>query len=190
MPMTAIVAEPLVSVDERAADEQADRLEPERDHPRRHADPAEQVVGRVGGPQREVRHEDHRLRETGHDSGGDLDGDRRGRPPWRPDRRPSPGSSRRGSPRPGRAASGGRATSDPPTVPTPNPTRIEPEDRRLVTEVAGDVDGQRRHERRHDDRGGAPEQDRGAQRRVRRGRSRSPRGSRPPWVRADDRSAP
>ncbi len=40
------MVEPLGQVDERAADQQADRLEPERDGPGRAADPAEQLVGR------------------------------------------------------------------------------------------------------------------------------------------------
>ena len=47
MPMSAIVVGPAGQVDQRATDEQADRLQAERDRPRRAPDPPEQVVGRI-----------------------------------------------------------------------------------------------------------------------------------------------
>ena len=177
MPIAAIVVEPLVGVDERAADEQADRLQAERDRPGRAADPTQQRVGRVGRPQRDVHDEDHRLGDPGddrdasrtgtstatattssdrpmHEVPADQDlGDAAAADPPRADqraRRRSRRRTRRGSAR--------------------APTARSPRSRVTWTVSAG-------HERREQDRGRAPEQDRAAQDRARRRCSRCLRGS-------------
>ena len=75
MPISAIVDRPAGRVDQRAADEQADRLQAERDRPGRAPDPPQQLIRRICGPQRDVRHEHHGLGDAGDQRGGDLDRD-------------------------------------------------------------------------------------------------------------------
>ena len=97
---------PAGQVDQRATDEQADRLKAERDRPRRAPDASEQLVGRMHRAQREVRHQHHRLDDPGDERDRELDRDLDRDGQRRSARCPSRGCHRGAPRRPGRARSG------------------------------------------------------------------------------------
>ena len=176
-------------VDERAADQQPDRLEPERDRPGRAADPTEQLVWRVGRPDRDVGHEHERLgdaRRSGRRATmtGMIGTVAMATRPAAATRLPPMRNGATGR-RVARLARDQRPDDGPDAVRRSG----HAEDRGVVAEVAGDVHRERRHERRSEDRGRAPEQDRGPQDRMAGRCSRCPRGSRSRCARAAGRRA-